>query len=101
MGSLATLFRFTAGCIFAAIAGATDPVNAIVFAKVLAIFTLNDPEEQSDLAILYGLVYLALGAISLLAFTVEVVIMIVLVCFLKLWNVQQQFSIRPNYDCQL
>lgn len=63
---------FAAGCLFAAVAGAVDPVNAIVFAKVLGIFILPDPQEQNDLAVLYGLIFLALGAISLIAFTTEV-----------------------------
>ena len=60
------------GCLFAAIAGATDPVNAIIFAEVLAIFKLNDPARQQELAVLYGVIFLGLGAISLIAFTTEV-----------------------------
>ena len=60
------------GCLFSAIAGAIDPVNAVIFAEVLNIFTLSNPDEQSRRATLYGLLFLALGGVGLIAYIMEV-----------------------------
>uniref|UniRef100_F6S2J4 Bile salt export pump n=1 Tax=Ciona intestinalis TaxID=7719 RepID=F6S2J4_CIOIN len=60
-------YYMAGGCVFAAIAGAADPVNAILFAEVLTIFTLNDAEEQEAKAVLYGLIFVAVGVITFVA----------------------------------
>ncbi|CAK8684370.1 unnamed protein product [Clavelina lepadiformis] len=61
----------TVGCFFAMIAGAMDPVNAIVFAEVLTIFTLPSIDEQYQKAVLYGCIFLALGFAAFIAYTLE------------------------------
>ena len=63
---------FLVGCFFALIAGAVDPVNAIIFAEVLKTFSISNKEEQSYDAVLFPLCFAALGIGSLLANTLEV-----------------------------
>jgi len=63
---------FPAGCLFAAMAGSVDPINAVLLAEVLKIFTIGDKDEQSYLAMLYGLCFAALGSGALLSQTLEV-----------------------------
>jgi len=53
-------------------AGSVDPVNAILFAEVLKIFTIEDKDEQNYLAVLYAGCFVALGAGAFLAYTLEV-----------------------------
>uniref|UniRef100_H2ZPB9 Bile salt export pump n=1 Tax=Ciona savignyi TaxID=51511 RepID=H2ZPB9_CIOSA len=60
------------GCVFAAIAGAADPVNAILFAEVLTVFSLSDVEEQKSKATLYALLFFALGVTVFIAYCSEV-----------------------------
>ena len=60
------------GCIFSAIAGSVDPLNAIVFAEVLNIFTLTDTEEMERQAVIYGMLFLALGGAGFIAYIFEV-----------------------------
>ncbi|XP_039267518.2 ATP-dependent translocase ABCB1-like [Styela clava] len=59
------------GCLFAAMAGAVDPINAILFASVLTIFTEGDIEEQRRLSVLYSCLFLALGVIAFISYTME------------------------------
>uniref|UniRef100_H2ZPW4 Bile salt export pump n=1 Tax=Ciona savignyi TaxID=51511 RepID=H2ZPW4_CIOSA len=59
------------GCVFAAIAGAADPVNAILFAEVLTVFSLSDVEEQKSKATLYALLFVAVGVIVFIAYCSE------------------------------
>uniref|UniRef100_H2ZPT1 Bile salt export pump n=1 Tax=Ciona savignyi TaxID=51511 RepID=H2ZPT1_CIOSA len=56
------------GCVFAAIAGAADPVNAILFAEVLTVFSLSDVEEQKSKATLYALLFVGVGVIVFIAY---------------------------------
>uniref|UniRef100_H2ZPT0 Bile salt export pump n=1 Tax=Ciona savignyi TaxID=51511 RepID=H2ZPT0_CIOSA len=60
------------GCVFAAIAGAADPVNAILFAEVLTVFSLSDVEEQKSKATLYALLFVGVGVIVFIAYCSEV-----------------------------
>jgi len=53
-------------------AGSVDPINAVLLAEVLKIFTIGDKDEQSYLAMLYGLCFAALGSGALLSQTLEV-----------------------------
>uniref|UniRef100_H2ZPT3 Bile salt export pump n=1 Tax=Ciona savignyi TaxID=51511 RepID=H2ZPT3_CIOSA len=59
------------GCVFAAIAGAADPVNAILFAEVLTVFSLSDVEEQKSKATLYALLFVGVGVIVFIAYCSE------------------------------
>uniref|UniRef100_H2ZPW6 Bile salt export pump n=1 Tax=Ciona savignyi TaxID=51511 RepID=H2ZPW6_CIOSA len=61
-------YYMAAGCVFAAIAGAADPVNAILFAEVLTVFSLSDVEEQKSKATLYALLYCIHCLLHLLKF---------------------------------
>uniref|UniRef100_H2ZPB5 Bile salt export pump n=1 Tax=Ciona savignyi TaxID=51511 RepID=H2ZPB5_CIOSA len=65
-------YYMAAGCVFAAIAGAADPVNAILFAEVLTVFSLSDVEEQKSKATLYALLFFALGVTVFIAYCSEV-----------------------------
>ena len=67
-----TSICFPAGCLFAAIAGSVDPVNAILFAEVLKIFAIEDKDQQNYLAVLYAGCFVAIGAAAFLAYTLEV-----------------------------
>ena len=62
----------SAGCCFSVVAGSIDPLNAIVFAEVLNIFTLSDSAEQERRAIIFGLLFLILGAAGFIAYICEV-----------------------------
>uniref|UniRef100_H2ZPB1 Bile salt export pump n=1 Tax=Ciona savignyi TaxID=51511 RepID=H2ZPB1_CIOSA len=64
-------YYMAAGCVFAAIAGAADPVNAILFAEVLTVFSLSDVEEQKSKATLYALLFFALGVTVFIAYCSE------------------------------
>uniref|UniRef100_H2ZPW3 Bile salt export pump n=1 Tax=Ciona savignyi TaxID=51511 RepID=H2ZPW3_CIOSA len=64
-------YYMAAGCVFAAIAGAADPVNAILFAEVLTVFSLSDVEEQKSKATLYALLFVAVGVIVFIAYCSE------------------------------
>uniref|UniRef100_H2ZPC0 Bile salt export pump n=1 Tax=Ciona savignyi TaxID=51511 RepID=H2ZPC0_CIOSA len=64
-------YYMAAGCVFAAIAGAADPVNAILFAEVLTVFSLSDVEEQKSKATLYALLFVALGVTVFIAYCSE------------------------------
>nr|XP_039267520.1 ATP-dependent translocase ABCB1-like [Styela clava] len=59
------------GCIFAAMAGSVDPVNAILFASVLTIFTEGDVEKQQYLSVLHACLFLGLGVVAFIAYTME------------------------------
>jgi len=63
---------FLVGCLFAAMAGSVEPVEAIIFAEVLNVFTIEDRDEQNYLAVLYGGCFVALGTGAFLAYTLEV-----------------------------
>uniref|UniRef100_H2ZPT2 Bile salt export pump n=1 Tax=Ciona savignyi TaxID=51511 RepID=H2ZPT2_CIOSA len=64
-------YYMAAGCVFAAIAGAADPVNAILFAEVLTVFSLSDVEEQKSKATLYALLFVGVGVIVFIAYCSE------------------------------
>uniref|UniRef100_F6S2T0 Bile salt export pump n=1 Tax=Ciona intestinalis TaxID=7719 RepID=F6S2T0_CIOIN len=64
-------YYMAGGCVFAAIAGAADPVNAILFAEVLTIFTLTDVEEQKAKAVLYALIFVGVGVVTFIAYCCE------------------------------
>lgn len=63
---------FVVGILFSAIAGGVDPFTAVLFADILEIFILSDPDEQLRRSTLYGLLFLALGFVSVIAYTVQV-----------------------------
>ena len=60
------------GCVFAAIAGSLDPLNAVLFADVLNIFTLVDEDEQRRRAAFYGLLFFGLGVVAVISHTTQV-----------------------------
>jgi len=54
------------------ISGSVHCLNAIFFAEVLKIFTLENKDQQNYLAMVYGLAFIALGIGTLLSNTLEV-----------------------------
>ena len=67
------IFLMIAGTLFASIAGCSDPINAVVFADILTIFTLTDEDEQNRKIFFYSMLFLAIGAGAMIAFTTEVI----------------------------
>jgi len=63
---------FPVGCLFAAMAGSVEPVNAIFFAEVLKTFSIVDKDEQNFDAVFFPLCFAALGIGAFLACTLEV-----------------------------
>jgi len=59
------------GAITAAIAGASDPVSAILFADFLTIFTLSDADLQNRRAIEYACGFVGIGASAFLCYSIE------------------------------
>ena len=58
--------------IFALMAGSIDSLNAIVFPKVLTIFTIGDQHEQLHLSAMYAIMFAGLGLFGFISWTVEV-----------------------------
>jgi len=63
---------FPVGCFFGLIAGSVDPLNAIIFANVLKIFSIENKDEQMYDAVLFAGCFVALGAGALISSTLEV-----------------------------
>lgn len=70
--SHSVLLLILVGCFFAAIAGSVDPLNSILFASVLTIFTEGDRSRQEYLASLYAGLFVCLGVAALIGYTLEV-----------------------------
>ena len=71
-GHFETSMYFPVGCFFALIAGSVDPLNAIIFADVLKIFSIENKDEQMYDAVLFAGCFVALGAGALISSTLEV-----------------------------
>ncbi|XP_053548248.1 ATP-dependent translocase ABCB1-like [Bombina bombina] len=64
------MFYIVIGIIAAAICGGIYPTFAVIFGKVIGAFQEQDPEKKSQRTILLSLMFLALGVISLIVYSV-------------------------------
>jgi hypothetical protein len=55
------------GCISSIVSGAVQPAFSIIFSKVISVFGECDPDKQREKVILYCLLFVAFGVVTLLS----------------------------------